>query len=419
MPNIIFNAQFVATEFFKGNIPAKMKQIETGNMYDYYDRDEACDKSYYDEDKEGIEIIDTKQAFDYYGYRIGSTGSFNHTGILKRKDVDEETQRYKPEIMYRCVFSFDDDFATKNNLKLKENMQSLIKKTMNKNIKTMGFQPDNINWGAYYHTNTKNPHVHVWFYEKERSKKRYIIPKEEFKKVKSNVIRLMELNTDLYIDRDAKKSRIFERLEDMGFSAEMKKMLYQSDNNHKNTFQVNKTFIDKLKKLEGELPKQGSMKFNSKNIKPFHKEILSIVDDIKSNTSLRLFMEDYQNQLDKEIEAQVLMYGGDINDTDKQQFKENKLFQIDTQIANLLLGTIKEYRKDKEKYEVELEDGRTCKAKTRSNLKTRSKNLHHAFVQEMHKGIDESFYATKRMQIEADKVRQKAQEEIRNQGRSI
>ena len=198
---IFFNLQYRATEFASESSKQKLKSVNTGEMFDYYDRDEACDKT----------ICNTEEAFDYYNYRIGSTGAFNEKGMVERSEYFNKMNKYKPQVVYRGVFSFRDEFAIEQDIKEPEKMRDLIKKTMNKNIIAMGFEPDNVEWFAFYHTNTGHPHIHFHFYEKSPKKSKYLISKNRLAKVKSNVARLMKLNIDLYKDRDKLKQRIFNK----------------------------------------------------------------------------------------------------------------------------------------------------------------------------------------------------------------
>lgn len=76
--SIIFNMQFVATEYASKNIQKKVgKTVNTKEQHDYYDRDEACDKTRSEE---------IEDAFNYYNYRIGSTGCFNKNGFVEDDD---------------------------------------------------------------------------------------------------------------------------------------------------------------------------------------------------------------------------------------------------------------------------------------------------------------------------------------------
>ena len=74
--NVVFNLEFVATEYASNNVLKKVdKQVSSKDMNEYYNRDEACDKT--------ITEIDTEDAFNYYNYRVGSTGCFNRNKMIE------------------------------------------------------------------------------------------------------------------------------------------------------------------------------------------------------------------------------------------------------------------------------------------------------------------------------------------------
>lgn len=56
-------------------------------------------------------------------------------------------------------------------------MKNLMNKSMNKNIKELGLNPDNVEWGCYYHTNTAHPHIHAFIFEKIQQEQITILKK--------------------------------------------------------------------------------------------------------------------------------------------------------------------------------------------------------------------------------------------------
>ena len=109
---IFCNIQYKQTQYSKSN-DSKQK-INTGAMCDYYDRDEACDKT-----------IDTEDAVNYYKYRIGSNGGWGKNGDFKADEDKKLFEKYKPETIYRLVISFDETFARENKILDKKAMKNL------------------------------------------------------------------------------------------------------------------------------------------------------------------------------------------------------------------------------------------------------------------------------------------------------
>ena len=125
-------------------------------------------------------------------------------------------------------------------------MKKLMSKSMNKNIKELGLDPENVEWGCYYHTNTAHPHIHAFIFEKNPTRTDYHIKKSVFKPVKSNIIRTMNINSELYIERDNVKKEIIDVLKDMGLDTEK----YSNTNNSKKLFTNDKEINKMLKQLE-------------------------------------------------------------------------------------------------------------------------------------------------------------------------
>ena len=76
--------------------------------------------------------------------------------------------------------SFDETFARENKILDKKAMKNLMNKSMNKNIKELGLNPNNVEWGCYYHTNTVHPHIHAFIFEKSPKRKEYNIKKKTY-----------------------------------------------------------------------------------------------------------------------------------------------------------------------------------------------------------------------------------------------
>lgn len=416
MPNIIFNLQYRATQFFKGALPTGAKNINTYESFDYYNRSEACDMSIVEEN--------TDKSFNYYAYRVGSTGCFNEEGVVSKESMKEKMEKYKPEIMYRAVFSFEDDFATKTGIKDKANIQKLIQKTMKKNLKLMGFDSNNVEWMAFYHTNTKHPHVHVNFYEKQRRKKLFMLSKDKLKKVKSNVVSLMDLNVNMYIDRDEIKANLLKNAKDLNLSDNLKDMLKNTANDKKGSFDIDTDVLKEFERLNSLLPTTGSMKFNSANLKDYRIDILKVVNLMKKNDKIANLLSELNMHLDKEIEEQIIIYGGDKDDKDKIAFKERQLKTVDEKLANLVLSNIKDYRRDciddldreanQGTLKLSKKDENQCHRKIR---KERVNKMFHGATTEIARAIQQSAYGQRSLESKAKEVTRKAQEEIR--GRSI
>ncbi|OUQ06068.1 hypothetical protein B5E92_11555 [Erysipelatoclostridium sp. An15] len=419
MAEIIFNCQFVETQFStkKNN---NVKQVNTNDMIKYYDRKEACDYTQEKFNNDDDYSIDTNKAFNYYNYRIGSTGGFNNNGNLKINEANNLINKYKPKSIYRMVFSFEEEFLQKNGFLQKNQIQKLITKSMNKNIRLMGLNPDNCVWGAYYHTNTAHPHVHIWLFEKNPTKQYYRIPKSTFKKMRSNVIRTMNINSEIYANRDLAKKELLDTLEKLGLN----KMFYKSQKIDKKTF-TDKKITDMFMKLEKIIPKTGSLKFNSKNISPYKKQINELIDYILSNKLVKEYYDTYIKLLEKEKQMYNNRYYSDEEKMSKNKFVDNKEKELRDRIGNMILQSIKNYREDCLDYENENnsqnndENRFSEKLLARNSIKNRSAILNAGILDELSKAIDISARTNAVIENELNQMINKAKKEISNQKNNI
>ena len=109
------------------------------------------------------------------------------------------------------------------------------------------------------------------------------------------------------------------------------------------------------------------MKYNSKNIRPFHNQIRDVINDIYELDGINPFVDEYRNILEETQEMQQELYGtgndgyedeyGDIvhgqgNDEKRQdEYYRRKMYDLETRLGNLILQTIVDGRKDVDKIE--------------------------------------------------------------------
>lgn len=455
MPNIIFNLEYRYTQYSKKNLNLKEQKlrINTKEMYDYYNRDEACDKT-----------IQTEQAFNYYNYRVGSQGGFNDTGYKDEKDCQKEVDEYQPEVIYRSVVSFDKKFAMETGIMEKKKMEILIKKSMPGLLMQMQFNPDNMVWTAFYHTNTEHPHCHIAFYEKVQTRKLHRINKKHLEKVRSHFVKQLELNTKLYIKKDQVFKELMDTIQQCGLNEKSKEDLYSSFNNAIKTDDSLKSVALKMKQLNNVLPDTGSMKYNSKNIRPFHPQIKEIIQDILKLDSVKPFYDEYLKMLDEIKSMQMQLYGNGVdeyvsedqemihgvaNDLQRQEkYYQDRLKSLEIRIGNLILQNIlcaredfkngmryesnpietnnqtiyphekseqfdrKEVRHEDIKITSHTEKGDVSSFQKSKNFRIRSNNISHRVIQELSYEINEIFYATSHDKQMIQEVTQNARREI-------
>lgn len=403
---IFLNLQYRQTEY-SANTNSHQKKINTGEMCDYYDRDEACDKT-----------IDTEDAVNYYKYRIGSNGGWGKNGDFKADEDKKMFEKYKPENIYRMVISFDESFAKENKILSKKNMKELITKSMNKNIKELGLNPDNVEWGCYYHTNTGHPHIHAFIFEKESNRKDYRIKQSAFKKMKSNIIRNMNINSELYIERDSVKKEIIDAVKELGLDTSK---LYNSNNSRK-IFKYDRHINNMFKKLEKIIPKTGSLKYNSANIMPYRPQIDKMVDAILEKDSIKPVYQKYKELLIKEQDIFNNRYFSKDESKEKNKSVENKDKELRDRIANMILQNIKYYREDIDDFKDEFENDdvaaddtvKTCTKCSANSMKHRSRCLEAGVLDDLSRTLSKLHYDLKEQEQVLNNMIEKAKAQSKN-----
>ena len=358
-PNIIFNIRYRYTQYCTKTLSFKEEKnrVNTGDAYDYYDRDEACDKT-----------ISSKDAFDYYDYRVGSKGGFTSDGDIGAKESQQLCDLYKPEVLYQAVCSFRKDFAIDNNIVIKENMKKLITKSMKSILNQLGFNPDNIVWSAYYHTNTENPHCHIAFYEKDPTRRLHRLPKSQVEKARSKIVSILEINTGLYISKDETLKDIIKIVDECHLSEEMKSIISNSTNNSIKPIKGLDKIVDLMIDLDNKLPKTGSMKYNSKKIRPYHNDIRKIIDEIYKLDHVNPYYAKYNEILQEIRSRQEELYGTGNQEyvykdevligtssglKSQEHYQQKELYKLETRLANMILRNIIQSRNDIDHYKKE------------------------------------------------------------------
>lgn len=410
MAEIIFNLQFCKTEFAKGKSNT-FKQISTDDMLEYYERQEACDYT-------DTKYTNSSDAINYYNYRIGSNGGFNQNGSFSATAAKKLINQYKPKNMYRMVFSFEEDFLADYGFLSKKNIEKLITKSTDKNIRLMGLNPDNVVWGAYYHTNTDHPHIHLWMFEKKSTKDYLKLPKKTFKKIRSNIVRNMAINVEMYSIRDEVKKDIINHIKECGLD---EKLFYKSNKLDKKIFCEDKTLTKMLLELEKNIPTSGSLKYNSNNIAPLRNQVDKIIDYVLNTDYISSYYNTYMELLDKERSMYNNRYFSDEEKFEQNKFIENKQNELKSRIGNMILQSIKNYRLDCSTYnqeklkfdELNFNDTYSEKINARHSMQSRSSILNAGVLDELSKAIDETVTSNNIIQYKLNEMIRKAENEIK------
>ena len=99
-----------------------------------------------------------------------------------------------------------------------------------------------------------------------------------------------------------------------------------------------------LMKLYNTLPVSGSLKYNSANVLPYKNDINEVIKIIKDDNEIAQAIQEYELQVEKIIDKNIFLYGGNKFDQRYQKYKDNQMKKIDDRIGNLILQTIKQAR---------------------------------------------------------------------------
>ncbi len=131
------------------------------NIIDYLNRDGAFE--------DNSTEIDPYTFVDYAGSREGSTGTFTKEKFLNKDDINHLKIKLNnvESTIYSGVLSFSDEggiLASRD----KNEAFEIFNNNINSLLKSNGFDVNNIDYYAAFHTNTDHPHIHFSFWEKDR-----------------------------------------------------------------------------------------------------------------------------------------------------------------------------------------------------------------------------------------------------------
>lgn len=218
-------------------------------------------------------------------------------------------------------------------------MAEITNTALNKVFRKLKFRPENMVWWEDYHTNTKNPHMHVTFFEKEPMRSRGKLKPTELDMVKS-----------VFISEMAARKQLIEQ-----YGISSKEYLKQIDQQKHEIINAVKGFpyatMEKIVSLYSQLPESGRLQYNSENMKPYHEEIDDIVNDILQSDGIKDAYEKYGKQLQKFAENLNQLNGGEIS-----HICETEDHKLRVQVANCILN---EFKQNSDQYTEQIRNWKT------------------------------------------------------------
>lgn len=248
-------------------------------------------------------------------------------------------------VIWKLMISFPSDFAINNGLVSKYDYYELTKNILPDLFADAGLKIDNIVWYAGLHRNTKNPHMHICFFQKENIYMKKTMPESAIYKLRSNIANYLTDNTDFYKEKDLFLKNIVGTISIEEFTQIKSPKFFDS--------KYRRELNNKLLHLYERLPPIGRLQYNSKNMRAYKDEINSVIEFILSHESVKYKFAEYQILLQKHQKELQNMYGK-TKDNKESKYYISQMNKLYSKIGNEILHSFKVYQsKDKMLKELE------------------------------------------------------------------
>ena len=115
----------------------------------------------------------------------------NKSDLVSKEELVKwkEYFKNKGDILWDLVISFDSyDTLDKYNLKSTQDFYYVLNKSLPKYFNSIGVENDNVLWWSNLHTNTANPHLHLCFLEKDKTRTRGKVAVKHLKGLKKFLV---------------------------------------------------------------------------------------------------------------------------------------------------------------------------------------------------------------------------------------
>lgn len=236
------------------------------------------------------------------------------------------------DIAWSLVISLRNYDLLKKYMLIDQNQFSIITQTALARIfPRLGFDPDNMIWWEDYHTNTKHPHLHIMFMEKEHKRDRGKLTKNELNLVKR------EFFTEIAARKTFFDLHSISSTDALKTITPMRKEVVDSitfDDLPYNTVKM-------IAELFSELPGNGRLQYGSKNMEPYRERLDKIVDDILKCDDIAPLYSEYMNTSNN-LQSNL----NDLANDEISNFAKVQDDKLRKQIANMILKSFKDNRSD-------------------------------------------------------------------------
>ena len=199
---------------------------------------------------------------------------------------------------------------------------AIVSKLLPGYFKSIGLDPDNMIWWMNYHNNKKNPHMHIVFMEEVHTRTRGKLAQKYLDKYKSIWLKELGLRQefakrykkdpkDVFKEKDVLRKTLISRI-DMRFHDQLLHSFYTT------------------------LPKKGRLSYNSKNMKPYRRQLNLIIRSLLQDEEIRPTYEEWLGKVEMLDDLQNTLANEKIS-----HFKKTELDKLYTRIGNMILGHAK------------------------------------------------------------------------------
>lgn len=199
---------------------------------------------------------------------------------------------------------------------------AIVSKSLPGYFKSIGLDPDNMIWWMNYHNNKKNPHMHIVFMEKVHTRTRGKLAQKYLDKYKSTWLKELGLRQE-FTKRYGKAPKVVFREKDA-----LRKTLISG---------LDMRFHDQLlHSFYTTIPKKGRLSYNSKNMKPYRRQLNLIIRSLLQDEEIRPTYEEWLGKVEMLDDLQNTLANEKIS-----HFKKTELDKLYTRIGNMILGHAK------------------------------------------------------------------------------
>ena len=313
---------------FQGNVSASTLFGDHG-YFDYTSREDANDPV-------SIGRQNSSKGFIGYTQREEAANGYTMTSSGFLKNAEQENKFIKEGVNYfskpgdlawEVIISFDSyDEMKQVGFENQQDYALAIQKILPQFFQKVGMDPSNMFWWENYHSNKNNPHMHIVFMEKHKTRTRGSFTQKQLDYLKTAIVKEVIARKSLELASGI-DSQTFLQKKDELFSQIIK-----------STKQKDLSQIDSLNDFLKILPKSGRLQYNSKSLDLYRDRLDFFIKKIIDSDECKTIYEqlvDSLDQLDHTMNEAAQSTIG--------TFKSTELKHLYEQIGNLIL---KEYKKD-------------------------------------------------------------------------